>query len=104
MEQIEDDAENMISPMIVPENRRAIISMGDESVFTGRGSYGAHMGMFKQLSIASKNDQREFAKTFKKMILDYSEMFTVPESENNMEEKRELLMKERELFGKVKKQ
>ena len=102
MEEIEDDAEDMISPMNVPENRKSIISMGNESV-AGRGSYGAHMGMSKQLSIASKNDQREYAKTFKKMILDYSEMFTVPQYENQIEEKRELLLKERDLFEKVKK-
>lgn len=30
-------------------------------------------------------------------------MFTVPEYENKIEEKRELLLKEREMFEKVKK-
>ena len=47
MEEIEDDADDMISPLMVPEKfaqRNSIMSIGNES---GRGSYGAHMGMSK---------------------------------------------------------
>ena len=46
------------------------------------------MGMHKQPSIASKHDQKEFAKKFKKMIVDYSAESLVPQYEQRILEKR----------------
>ena len=56
------------------------------------------MSMHKQPSIASKHDQKEFAKKFKKMIVDYSEMSLVPQYEQRIAEKKALLQQEKQLF------